>query len=655
MGLCALLVLGMSCSEAGQKTWTGSKSQFWSDPGNWQEGSAPVNGDSLYFPGSVPVVVNNDLFSLSVGMTTQTSVTVNGNPLTISGTFELFGGNATFNVPVSINVSYMGLSRGSYLFTKAVTVAGGTFNLLGSNTTLEFDSTVSEVNPASLSAINMDSFTTRGTLYFSGDYHVQGANLSLTGQGLGQGSSPAWISALQLNIAAPGIIVRSLHLESPFTGGTMVFSPSVLPGYGTDPPQSNAIDLLRDVHLASPLRMRGIVSGGGTLTIDSGGTLYLDATGSPYAGVITAAANGALVPELSDAFPSASFLTVASGGRLDIASTTQHMQGFTCAGTLSLRPGAALHVTSANISGCTLELSVATGAGSAPGGVPLIVNDGSASITGTFASLPEGATVMVNGVARQITYHGGDGNDVMLLPAQLQDMWWVGAAESGWGMSLIQHGDRLFSVIFAYDSQGLPTWYVMPTGTWDATRSAFTGALYTPHGSPYFAYSTSSLVVGNAVGTMTVQVDSDTQLSIGYTIGGLSATKTLTRQPFGPANGARTGDRGDMWWGGSAQNGWGIAILEQAPTIFPIWYTYDANGNATWFVVPVGSFSSANHFDGRAYRTTGPAWLATTFDPSRVHATDAGSFVLDFNGDNATLNYSIDGHAGTVPIQREAF
>ena len=46
---------------------------------------------------------------------------------------------------------------------------------------------------------------------------------------------------------------------------------------------------------------------------------------------------------------------------------------------------------------------------------------------------------------------------VPAVESPLQDMWWSGPAENGWGMSVVQHGDRLFAAIYAYDADGAPT------------------------------------------------------------------------------------------------------------------------------------------------------------------------------------------------------
>ncbi|MGZ5084935.1 MAG: hypothetical protein ACXWHA_16725, partial [Usitatibacter sp.] len=118
---------------------------------------------------------------------------------------------------------------------------------------------------------------------------------------------------------------------------------------------------------------------------------------------------------------------------------------------------------------------------------------------------------------------------------------------------------------------------------------------------------------------------------------------------------AGIGPHADMWWGGSAQNGWGIAVLEQQPNIFPIWYTYDAAGNPQWFVMPVGTWTSSTTYEGRIYRTTGSPWLGHDYDPNRLHATDAGSFALRFDGDTARFEYSIDGTSGSIPLVRQPF
>ncbi len=58
----------------------------------------------------------------------------------------------------------------------------------------------------------------------------------------------------------------------------------------------------------------------------------------------------------------------------------------------------------------------------------IVSNDGTDPIIGAFNGLAEGATVTVNGVAMTITYAGGDGNDVVLLPPASTTATLVGGA-----------------------------------------------------------------------------------------------------------------------------------------------------------------------------------------------------------------------------------
>ncbi len=61
---------------------------------------------------------------------------------------------------------------------------------------------------------------------------------------------------------------------------------------------------------------------------------------------------------------------------------------------------------------------------------------------------------------------------------------WYNPNESGWGMTLAQHGNNVFGVWFTYDINGLPLWVVMPGVTFNGAMN-FTGTLYTTTG-PYY-------------------------------------------------------------------------------------------------------------------------------------------------------------------------
>jgi hypothetical protein len=135
----------------------------------------------------------------------------------------------------------------------------------------------------------------------------------------------------------------------------------------------------------------------------------------------------------------------------------------------------------------------------------------------------------------------------------------------------------------------------------------------------------------------------------------VQASKSVTREIFasGPATGT---DHSDLWWGGNSQNGWGITVLQQASTLFAVWYTYDANGNPIWYVIPDGAWNaSGDTYSGTLYRTKGSPWLGGTYDPSKLNVINAGTYSFKFSGDTATFTYTADGRTGTMPLVREPF
>jgi len=237
----------------------------------------------------------------------------------------------------------------------------------------------------------------------------------------------------------------------------------------------------------------------------------------------------------------------------------------------------------------------------------------------------------------------------------LQDLWWSASAENGWGMSIVQHRDTLFAVVYAYDAQGQPTWYAMPGGVWNASHTAYSGALYQPHGTPFFQYDAARLSVGGAVGAMTLTFMDSGNAMLDYTIGGASGRKSIVRQIYATPDLMDRGNHADMWWGGAAQSGWGVALMQQYSTPFAVWFTYDVNGDPRWYVVPSGTWTSADTYEGRLYRTASSAWAGVAYDPSRFQAVDVGALRLRFTGDSTSFDYVIDGRSGTLSLSRQPF
>ena len=135
----------------------------------------------------------------------------------------------------------------------------------------------------------------------------------------------------------------------------------------------------------------------------------------------------------------------------------------------------------------------------------------------------------------------------------------------------------------------------------------------------------------------------------------MSGHKSIVRQLYGAADLSNHGANADMWWGGAMQDGWGIAVLQQYATLFAAWFTYDAGGSPTWFVMPGGTWTASDTYEGRVYRTMSSAWVGAPYDPSRLQVIDVGSFRFRFSADAASVDYVIDGRSGTLPLTHQPF
>ena len=218
------------------------------------------------------------------------------------------------------------------------------------------------------------------------------------------------------------------------------------------------------------------------------------------------------------------------------------------------------------------------------------------------------------------------------------DLWWVGAAENGWGMSINQHGNTQLNVLFVYDRSGNPVWYVLPGGTWNSDFTTYSGPIYQPRSAPLNGYTPALFAVGAPVGNININFTGKSTAVVQYVINGISGQKSMQRQAFG--RGSAPLVVGDMWWGGKAQDGWGISITQQAGILFGAWYTYGIDGSATWYVMTDGTWNGLT-YTGAFYSITSSAWLGTAYDPSKVKAALAGTLTLTFNdADNALMTYT---------------
>ena len=240
-------------------------------------------------------------------------------------------------------------------------------------------------------------------------------------------------------------------------------------------------------------------------------------------------------------------------------------------------------------------------------------------------------------------------------PGGLTGLWW-NASESGWGIHFTQRGSNVFAAWYTYDTAGKPKWYVSTCAgvTPGSLSGTCNGTVYDVSGPAYFGVPFNpSLVSAVNAGTLTLTFTNANAASMFYSVGGVTRTVALTRQPLSSDTAVPAVDYSDIWWGGTAESGWGIAMAQQSGITFVAWYVYDANGKPTWLVATCTMNGSTG--TGTIYRTTGPAF-GPSFNPNSVTATAAGTITVNFTDpNNAILNYTVDGVTGQKQVTRQIF
>jgi len=247
-----------------------------------------------------------------------------------------------------------------------------------------------------------------------------------------------------------------------------------------------------------------------------------------------------------------------------------------------------------------------------------------------------------------------------------QGLWWASPAgsESGWGINFAHQGDIIFATWFTYNLSGKGLWLVMTapkTGV-----ATYGGTVYTTSGPPFSAVPfTPTEVVPAEVGDATLSFTGANNGTFSYTIYGVTQTKAITREVFGPLPTCATATTSlaaatnyqDLWWAAPAgvQSGWGVNLTHQGDIIFATWFTYDVDRAPMWLVVTAPK-TSTRVYSGTLYRTTGPPFNAVPFDPSVIVPTAVGSATFTFSdGNSASFEYTVNEVNQTKAITREIF
>jgi hypothetical protein len=119
------------------------------------------------------------------------------------------------------------------------------------------------------------------------------------------------------------------------------------------------------------------------------------------------------------------------------------------------------------------------------------------------------------------------------------DIWW-NAAESGWGINVIQRSDIIFATLFVYGPDNTARWYsatLRPVNPQPSGLTRFTGEMIRTTG-PWFGAPVfdTDLVTPAVVGNITLSFNSPVTGTLSYTVDNVPFTKEITRQPFGTEN-----------------------------------------------------------------------------------------------------------------------
>ena len=251
-------------------------------------------------------------------------------------------------------------------------------------------------------------------------------------------------------------------------------------------------------------------------------------------------------------------------------------------------------------------------------------------------------------------------------PLNYTALWW-NPAESGWGINVDHQGDILFATLFTYDATGQPLWLVMSNGARLVNGTSFSGELYRTTGPPFNAVPFTPIGPSNvtAVGTMNFAFSGPNAATLTYTFNGVTVTKSIQRQVYGTRAANCVGTTGsrssstnyqDLWWN-AAESGWGVNVTHQDNTLFATLFSYDATGRGLWLVMSAGVRQADGSYLGDLFRTTGSAFNANPFIPiGPSNVTTVGTMRLRFtNGENGTLEYTVNGAPVTKQIIRQVF
>jgi len=365
----------------------------------------------------------------------------------------------------------------------------------------------------------------------------------------------------------------------------------------------------------------------------------------------------------------------SSGGNANGASSQASMSGdgrfvgYVSAAT-NLDPASSdtngvadLHVVSAE-SKTTVRLSTTdTGTqADGPASRPSLNFDGSrVSFDSTAGNLASGAVQGQSGVYQRANPLAGASNATELLSAT----WW-NPSESGWGVFTADQGSLLITGWFTYDTDGEPTWFLLtPSGL--GADGSYSGNVERYTGVPFDRVPGNATESSNVIGQAQVRFSGSEQLSLSYTVGGVTQVKILSRFPFGPnplrctrsptPSRATATNFSDLWWGGATgSTGWGLHISHIDALIIATWYTYDTDREAVFQIAQLTRQANGTFTGPLLRQPNGTPFLQINGQMAGGAPSQIGTASLSFsNGETGVFTSVVGGVTQSKAITRAQF
>lgn len=213
-------------------------------------------------------------------------------------------------------------------------------------------------------------------------------------------------------------------------------------------------------------------------------------------------------------------------------------------------------------------------------------------------------------------------------------------------MTLLHRGREVgwFGAQYTYRQDGSTTVRFGENLVWEPPPHASGGRLTKPLS---YAVKPDEGVVFNALDGFSIRFQDTFSLSLtpAYLEIGIGPAEEFLYPPE-PVRG--------LWWD-PGEPGWGL-VLDRNPagTVYANWHTFDAAGNAVWFVMPNGVPVGPNAVEGDVYFPTGPAFSSAGFDSRQfVAGQPVGRFRFEFTSEDvAAFSFDVQGHRGQKAINR---